>query len=431
MYRHHAIDRKSVVIITVFAMLALVVSGVSAQKTTLTFWHLGPADFWEPLIRQFEEENPDLQVELADKPAGGTGQQDSLAVAIAGGAPPDVSYMNRFIVAEWAFNNQLLALDPFIARDDTMNLEEWIPAAINDVTWNQQIYALPFTMGTYGMIYNKELFGQAGLDPQTPPRYIDEVDAASQRITRVGAGDAIEQMGIIPWVNQGWMNSWGWAFGGTFYNAETQEITSDDPRNIEALEWLEGYAQRFGFERVNAWFGSNYSWDRFLANQVGMKVIATTNLDRMFPDHGIDYGIFPFPSPRGVEQSTWQAGFSYVIPHNVANPEAAWRLLRFVTSAEVQALDALRGGNFPSVIEGMRRPEFMEDPQVRPWIEMAMNLRVHSLPPHPATGYQWEQVNWARNEALLGNMPARQALEEATRRVRSRLDEILERGSVW
>jgi len=68
---------------------------------------------------------------------------------------------------------------------------------------------------------------------------------------------------------------------------------------------------------------------------------------------------------------------------------------------------------------------------VRPWIEMAMNLRVHSLPPHPATGYQWEQVNWARNEALLGNMPARQALEEATRRVRSRLDEILERGSVW
>ena len=56
-----------------------------------------------------------------------------------------------------------------------------------------------------------------------------------------------------------------------------------------------------------------------------MKVIATTNLDRMFsPDHRINYGIFPFPSPSEEwTQDTWQAGSLDVIPHNVADPEAA------------------------------------------------------------------------------------------------------------
>jgi len=427
------VRRRSVLVaIAGLALMALAAPGALAQsKTKLTFWHLGPREFWEPLIEQFERENPDLEVELADKPSGGTGQQDSLAVAIAGGAPPDVSYMNRFIVAEWAFNNQLMALDDFIARDETFDLGDWVPAAINDVTWNGKIWALPFTMGTYGMIYNRELFAQSGLDPAAPPRYIDQLDEAASRITRLGPNGEIERMGIVPWVNQGWMASWGWAFGGEIYDAENRRVTADHPRVVEALEWMVGYAERYGFEQVNDWFGSNYSWDRFLNNQIGVKLIATINLDRMFPGHGIDYGIFPFPSPRGVEQSTWQAGFSYVIPYNAPNPEAAWRLLRFVTSAEVQALDALQGGNFPSVISGMLRPEFFEDPLVRPWIQFAIDLNVHSLPPHPAAGYHWSEINAARNEALQGLKPARQALVEATQRIQARLDEILARGTAW
>ena len=63
------------------------------------------------------------------------------------------------------------------------------------------------------------------------------------------------RIGIIPWVQAGNANAtftWGWAFGGSFYDPKTQKVTADNPGVVKAMEWMTSYAKKFDVTRVNA-----------------------------------------------------------------------------------------------------------------------------------------------------------------------------------
>ena len=64
------------------------------------------------------------------------------------------------------------------------------------------LYAIPTTPATTALHWNKKLFREAGLDPDSPPRTIEELDAVAQRLTK-REGGKIVQVGVLPAV-PGW-----------------------------------------------------------------------------------------------------------------------------------------------------------------------------------------------------------------------------------
>ena len=82
------------------------------------------------------------------------------------------------------------------------------------------------------------------IDPEVPPATLADLDRWNRTLTKVrhtGAGDQVERIGLVPWGIYGNANSlftWGWAFGGEFYDAEHQRLTADQPRVVAALEWM-------------------------------------------------------------------------------------------------------------------------------------------------------------------------------------------------
>ncbi len=72
----------------------------------------------------------------------------------------------------------------------------------------------------FGFFWNKQVFKAAGLDPEQPPKTLDELTQINSRLNK-SSGGAIERMGILPWTAYGSANAiftWGWIFGGEFFD---------------------------------------------------------------------------------------------------------------------------------------------------------------------------------------------------------------------
>ena len=60
-------------------------------------------------------------------------------------------------------------------------------AALDYVTWDGKLWAIPYRIETHGVIYNKDDFKEAGLDPDKPPKTWDELDRRPpRRMTKNG-----------------------------------------------------------------------------------------------------------------------------------------------------------------------------------------------------------------------------------------------------
>ena len=136
------------------------------------------------LIVQFNEENPDLRLEYTWGAArtAGTLASEALMADIAAGIPPDLVDFEPASVPLWAENEALIDLtDRMSAADLTTGL---FYNAVNDQNlWKGKWYAFLYSMDGRVLYYRKDLFREAGLDPDSPPTHIDEIAVAAEALT--------------------------------------------------------------------------------------------------------------------------------------------------------------------------------------------------------------------------------------------------------
>ena len=84
-------------------------------------------------------------------------------------------------------------------------LKDIEPGSMKAVTAGKTIYGLPTSNYTQGLIYNRELFQQAGLNPDNPPTTWAQVEADATAISKLGNG-------IEGWGDYSAGNNGGWHF---------------------------------------------------------------------------------------------------------------------------------------------------------------------------------------------------------------------------
>jgi multiple sugar transport system substrate-binding protein len=200
-----------------------------------------------------QEHEGELYVEYVYTPTtAGTQMVEKLLTNIAAGTPPECAYFDRFIVPSWAAEGSLTDITE-LATQKGVQEADYFPFAWAEANWKGQLYALPFDTDDRALYYNKAHFEEAGLDPDESafPTSIEEFDAMAEKLT-VREGPRFQRMGFIPWTGQGWLYSYGWTWGGEFYNPDTLEVTFNDPKIVAACEWLLSYADEYGMENVES-----------------------------------------------------------------------------------------------------------------------------------------------------------------------------------
>jgi len=262
-----------------------------------------------------------------------------MLLATAGGNPPDVAGVWDSNVVVYADYNAIQPLDRWCARDG-VGPEDYLPAYWNLCRHRNQTFALPTTPASVALHWNRQKFREAGLDPDRPPRTIEELDQFAEKLTR-REGGKIVQTGFLP-AEPGWWNwGWGYFFGGELYDGRGH-ATLTDPDNLRAFRWVKGYADRNGSRDLQVFqsgFGNFSSpQNAFLSGQVAMVLQGVWMANYIHNNNpGMDWEAAPFPHPSDrpdLALSTPVGLDVLVIPTGAKHPEEAWEFCKYVQSQE-------------------------------------------------------------------------------------------------
>jgi ABC-type glycerol-3-phosphate transport system substrate-binding protein len=106
-----------------------------------------------------------------------------LTESIGGGGGVDVFQADQPWVAEFASAGYLEPLD---SRVDQADLKDFLPVALDTLTYKQKLYGLPYIVHNSVLYYRKDLFAKAGIS--TPPTTWDDYRAAAKKLTDAGSG---------------------------------------------------------------------------------------------------------------------------------------------------------------------------------------------------------------------------------------------------
>jgi len=149
------------------------------------------------VIKRFLELNPHIRL------VKGTGLQlegnartmDTVPLMqIAGGISPAVIYVNFRFSDTYIQRGFLQPLDEYMASMSQAEIERRVPPAIREVCYREgpdgkmHWYALPTTKMTRALVYRKDLFARAGLNPDKPPRTWSELEAYCRKLSDPAKG---------------------------------------------------------------------------------------------------------------------------------------------------------------------------------------------------------------------------------------------------
>jgi ABC-type glycerol-3-phosphate transport system substrate-binding protein len=328
-------------------------------------------------------------------------------------------------VAETALAGILQPLNQFVDRD-SLALDEYLPFTLREASWEGKLYGLPLDTDTRVLYYRTDLFDVVGLDSRHPPVNIDELESAVRRLTTTN-GDSYLCLGVIPWQAEGNLYTWGLAFGGSFYDPVHQKITANHPQVEAALSWLQDFANKYGWGRIQhliGQFGSGGRWP-FLVDQVAMVVDGNWRLDtiRRFAPN-LKFSIAPIPYPKnGGKMTTWSGGWAFVIPKGAKHPEEAWEFMKFAAGIRGQELFMSLGDHLPTLLSLLKSEYLVGDPYRK--VFAGLLPYAQSRPVLPVSGFYWDELRRAINEVLPGTKTPAAVLAEVTARVQRELDEAL------
>lgn len=312
-------------------------------------------------------------------------------VAIGGGDPPDICGLFSYSVPLYAEAGAAMPLDDF-PREDWCGEAGYLPNVWKLLTHEGRPWAGVNTCYTLGLYCNRAHLREAGLDADSLPRTIGELDLAAERLTRKDPSGAIARAGFLPNLPLWWPYSWGVLFDGRLYDRGTGRATADDPGNIRALEWISTFPTRFGREAASS-FAQTFSrsthspQDPFISGRASM-IVQGPWLANFIRTHNpsLDYAVAPVPLADGLDEPDVPRGLVeadvLIIPRGCRDPEASWEFLRFMQRRETQeqlALAHCKGSPMREV-----SPEFLADHPSRfvgVFDAIARSPRSDSLPP--------------------------------------------------
>jgi multiple sugar transport system substrate-binding protein len=273
------------------------------------------------------------QVELTVIPNDNYNQQ----VASAAGADelPDIFAADVVFVPN--FVEQGLFLDITDRIEELPYADDLAPSHMEVGTLDDAMHVVPHTLDLSVLFWNKQLYEQAGLDPEQPPTTLAEFAEHARAVRGIGGdvygtfwgGDCGGCYVFTYWPSI-------WAAEGEVMNEEGTESTIDSAEAAEVFEtyralWEEGVVEPTAInETGDQWTGF------FPEGNIGVMPMPSTTLGATLEALGDDVvGVAPIPGPDGGE-STFVGGDSIGISATSDEADAAWNFIEWTLSEEAQ-----------------------------------------------------------------------------------------------
>lgn len=348
------------VLVMVFSVLLLGSLAVSAQDAvTVSFWSpfTGPdGQVIEAMVNDFNSttgSEAGVNIELLIVPWDE--YYTKLTVAMASNQAPNLAISHSHRVPGFASEGTLLEFTPDALSALNINPDNYIPALWNAGEYDGKRYALPIDAFPRHLFYNKTVFANAGLDPETPPATLQEVldyaaaikasaseDTLPIFIETTGSGAARNFYAIYWQFEPNLLSEDGTAVSPNFVDAATKSL------EITTGFINEGYASATPGDWVAL----------FAQNKIGIAFSQITNLLALSQVEGLEFGTAVFPV-LGEQPATFALGHNFVLPVGSTQDEAHLNgSLTFIDWFGKNAFEWAAGGKVPASFAVIEDPNF-------------------------------------------------------------------------
>ena len=410
--------------IMALAAAALSTLAVAQAPVDISFYY--PVAVGGPITKiidkfatDFERENPGIKVH----PIYSGTYQDSITKALTAVKSNDAPAMSVLLSTDMYTlidEDAIVPWDPLIkTAEDRAWLQGFYPAFMENSQTGGKTWGIPFQRSTIVLYYNKEMFKEAGLDPNHPPETWKEMAEYAQKLTKRDASGKVTQWGVqIPasgfpyWLFQGLTTE----NGVQLMNAAGTETYYDKPAVIEAVQYWVDLTSKYKAhpEGIVEWGTTPKD---FFERKVAMMWTTTGNLTNVRSNAKFDFGVAMLPANKRRGSPTGGGNFYLFKQTKPEQQAAAFKFVKWITSPARAAQWGIDTG-YVAV-----RPDAWETPEMKKYVAEfppaavardQLQFAVAELSTHDN-----QRVTKALNDglqaALTGSKTPEQAMKDAQR----------------
>lgn len=393
----------SVVILVLATMVAVATtSAFAATKLTLWAWaNQEVVEQFTAIAEWYQAENPGIEIEVAHIAGSQLQYTERIYLASAGGAAPDVAWIEGATVKQLAAQGLL--------QDVTRALDgiQFTPGETFEMTFAGKMYAAPYHCTSRALFKRIDLLEQAGLDPYFGALSLEDLWTWNRRLSEATADGRYTRVGFVPWSGNWYARGWIWAFGGELIDESGTHIrpTAALPNNIRAYEWIDEWAQHYDRNRSPV----QLSVSGLVKGTVAMLPGSTSDAALVVRE-GTSFTTGPVPHPPQGSNATWGGGYAVGVPSSSSSrayTEAA-QLVRYFATTDVQTR---RFREFESLLPANWKALRTIAPSLPPPYAGLIAQLPDARPRTPLSGEFHNHLTQALNNVIAGTTTPRAALE--------------------
>jgi sn-glycerol 3-phosphate transport system substrate-binding protein len=313
---------------------------------------------------EFEKETPSIKV----RPIYAGTYQETIVKALTAhksGTPPVTSVLLSTDMFTLIDEDAIVPIDGFVkSEDDRKWLSSFFPGFMLNSQTGGKTWGAPFQRSTVVLYWNKELFKEAGLDPEKPPANWAEQVAFAEKLTKRDAAGNTSQWGIqVPssgfpyWLFQGFTTQ----NGVELMNPEGDRTFYDKPEVIEALQYWVDLSRKHKVHPPGIVEWGTTPKD-FFERKCAMMWTTTGNLTNVRGNAKFPFGVAMLPAGKRRGSPTGGGNFYISKKASPAEQQAAFQFIKWITTPERAAQWSIDTG-YVAV-----RPEAYETPAMKKYV---------------------------------------------------------------
>jgi len=405
-----------------------------SQTVTITYndWHLAEKAWGASLresVKAFESTHPNIKINA--EPVSLAERNAKYVTAFEGGLGPDVYHVDDNSIALFIEKGYTYDVTPFINKEGKAFKDIFFDSGWELLRRGQSYYGLPNNIAAMVLNYNQQMFKEAGLDPEKPPKTWEEFREYAKKLTRDTNKDGkIDQWGAGFVFGKASFHlrftSILYSMGGRYLSEDNKKSLANSPEVVKAVQFLsdlQNVDKVFPPGIVNA--GAHDVRILMANRKIAMMVesIWTNSIvDSINPDFKAAQTMRVAPVPG--KPATCAFASSWLMNKNTKNAAAAWEFMKFMSSKERLQKDWDDSTMLPARKDVAR--------EYRPLVNDPFARMVASQIPNSTFVPQikeWPEIEDIFRAAVQSALTREMGIKEALDRANTQMQEILDKRS--
>lgn len=329
-------------IIPILLLLVLICGGCAQKdtRTVIEFASWGSKseiDILKPILSDFEKENPEIKIDFMHIPQN---YFQKIHLLFASNTAPDVIFINNLYLPIYANANLLEEL--------TVNQNDFYPQALEALSWNGKLYAIPRDVSNLVVFYNKDLFDRKNITYPTSEWNFDDFLKTAQKLTdknTFGVSFEEDPLFYLPYLMSN---------GGGILPSEIEKKGSQYGLNFYA-----DLRKKYHVAPLKSESASATMAQMFLQQKLGMYISGRWMVPKLRNEADFDWDVTQFP--KGTNGSIVQLDTSgWAIAKSSKHKEEAQKLVNYLASSKNSEKFATSGLIVPARKDASRSKYFLD-----------------------------------------------------------------------